>query len=62
MERRLLRGPHLRTESRELRLLPYTGARPALQGFARPSEQAEALATALRATGAPRRHRGAECC
>eukprot|EP00969_Alexandrium_andersonii_P113886 5034276-Alexandrium_andersonii.AAC.1 len=58
MERRLLRDPRIRTESGELRLLPYTGVRPALH---RPSEQAEALATALRTTGAPRRRREVEC-
>eukprot|EP00969_Alexandrium_andersonii_P019797 863886-Alexandrium_andersonii.AAC.1 len=62
MERRLLRDPSIRAESGALRLLPYTGIRLALQGLARPSSQAEALASALRAAGPPGHRREAECC
>eukprot|EP00969_Alexandrium_andersonii_P178548 7894143-Alexandrium_andersonii.AAC.1 len=51
MERRLLHDPVVRSENGEFRLLPHTGARPALQGLARPSRQAEALASAFRTAG-----------
>eukprot|EP00969_Alexandrium_andersonii_P024579 1072587-Alexandrium_andersonii.AAC.1 len=62
MERRLARDPSVRTETGALRLLPFTGTRPALQGAARPSAQAKALATALRGARRAGGRREAECC
>eukprot|EP00969_Alexandrium_andersonii_P026135 1140849-Alexandrium_andersonii.AAC.1 len=51
MERRLLRNPAARTPSGEFKLIADTGVRPTQQGMARPSQQAEALASAVRARG-----------
>eukprot|EP00969_Alexandrium_andersonii_P154131 6814248-Alexandrium_andersonii.AAC.1 len=62
MERRLLRNPVARTPSGEFRLIAYTGARPAQQGLARPSQQAEAFAGAVRARGGAGGIREAEFC
>eukprot|EP00969_Alexandrium_andersonii_P025713 1122510-Alexandrium_andersonii.AAC.1 len=52
MERRLLRDPVMRSPSGEFRLIPCASVRPAQQDLVRPSQQAEALAGAMRARGA----------
>eukprot|EP00969_Alexandrium_andersonii_P297462 13146722-Alexandrium_andersonii.AAC.1 len=62
MERRILRNPAVRTPSGEFKLIPYTSVQPAQQGMARPNQQAEALAGAIRARGAAGGVRGAEIC
>eukprot|EP00969_Alexandrium_andersonii_P289044 12775785-Alexandrium_andersonii.AAC.1 len=52
VERRLLRDPVARTPRGECKPTPCTSVRPAQQGLARPSQQAEALAGAIQARGA----------